>query len=214
MTVFPEVVQILLFLQKKLFKIGIKVIAVSQEVDTTTATGKFQKNIMLMFGQFDNDQRRDKSTTGMRENLRQGYWINSTPFGYTNLHKKEKAKNHKYIINKDGKLLKKAFELKAEARLTDKEIDRVQTSRTNSIFEAISLLAKDFDKNKNAPLIKQRQNSHSVGAARFELATSTSQMWRDNRATLRPDFLRLSFMLRLRRGWDSNPRYSLTRTTI
>lgn len=75
-----------------------------------------------MFGQFDNDQRRDKSTTGMRENLRQGYWINSTPFGYTNLHKKEKAKNHKYIINKDGKLLKKAFELKAEGRLTDKEI--------------------------------------------------------------------------------------------
>lgn len=26
-----------------------------------------------------------------------------------------------------------------------------------------------------------------VGAARFELATSTSQMWRDNRATLRPE---------------------------
>ncbi len=35
---------------------------------------------------------------------------------------KKKAKNHKYIINKDGKLLKKAFELKAEASLTDKEI--------------------------------------------------------------------------------------------
>lgn len=27
----------------------------------------------------------------------------------------------------------------------------------------------------------------SVGAARFELAASTSQMWRDNRATLRPE---------------------------
>jgi hypothetical protein len=26
-----------------------------------------------------------------------------------------------------------------------------------------------------------------VGAARFELATSTSQMWRDDRATLRPE---------------------------
>ncbi|MDQ6755603.1 MAG: recombinase family protein [Bacteroidota bacterium] len=110
------------FLTEELQKAGIRLIAVSQEVDTTTPTGKFQKNIMLMFSQFDNDQRRDKSTTGMIENLRQGYWINSTPFGYTNLHKKEKAKNHKYIINKDGKLLKKAFELKAEARLTDKEI--------------------------------------------------------------------------------------------
>ena len=28
-----------------------------------------------------------------------------------------------------------------------------------------------------------------VGAARFELATSTSQMWRDDRATLRPELL-------------------------
>ena len=436
------------FLTEELQKAGIRLIAVSQEVDTTTPTGKFQKNIMLMFSQFDNDQRRDKSCTGMSENLRQGYWINSTPFGYTNLQKKEKAKNHKYVINKEGTLLKKGFELKAEGRLTDKEIvqelnclgckihyksfsriisnvfycgyvsnslipneiykghhpalisedlffkannitpknsskgvskkykiaelalktfakdeislspftgyiqkgiyyyktrqtgtcinvsanhlnslfinelkgfefvkehtaklkeaisieitkklksqideqaiiksqlteyskkieklelrfiegginkelfdkysniyeterndlkdkldtasvtssnlekivekglqlagsvselwslsdfddkkklqelvfpdgilynkeiDRVRTSRTNSIFEAISLLAKDFDKNKNASLSKKRQNSHLVGAARFELATSTSQMWRDNRATLRPD---------------------------
>ncbi len=52
-----------------------------------------------------------------------------------------------------------------------------------------------------------------VGAARFELATSTSQMWRDNRATLRPEFNTLQGQ-GLRRGWDSNPRYSLTRTTI
>ena len=51
----------------------------------------------------------------------------------------------------------------------------------------ISLLAKDFNKNKNAPLSKKGQKSDSVGAARFELATSTSQMWRDNRATLRPE---------------------------
>ena len=53
----------------------------------------------------------------------------------------------------------------------NKEIDRVRTSRTNSIFEAISLLAKNFGKNKNAPLFKKGQDSHSVGMTRFELAT-------------------------------------------
>ena len=32
-----------------------------------------------------------------------------------------------------------------------------------------------------------KSNPLLVGAARFELATSTSQMWRDDRATLRPE---------------------------
>ncbi len=40
---------------------------------------------------------------------------------------------------------------------------------------------------KKAPLITKGQSFYFVGAARFELATSTSQMWRDNRATLRPE---------------------------
>ena len=65
--------------------------------------------------------------------------------------------------------------------------DAVRSSRTNTIFHAISILARDTNQNNNAPLIKKRHHSHSVGAARFEPATSTSQMWRDNRATLRPE---------------------------
>ena len=110
------------YLSEELDKIGIRVIAVSQDVDTSTASGKFQRNMILMFSQYDNELRRDKCMTGTIENLRQGYWVCATPFGYDNLRKKEKARNHKYVINDEGKFVKIAFQLKAEGRMTNKEI--------------------------------------------------------------------------------------------
>ena len=55
----------------------------------------------------------------MIENLRHGYWVAATPFGYTNLNRKEKTKNHDYKINRDGELLKEGFKLKAEGSLTN-----------------------------------------------------------------------------------------------
>jgi site-specific DNA recombinase len=110
------------YLTEELSKVGVRLIAASQHVDTSTASGKFHRNMLLMFSQFDNEQRRDKCIAGMVENLRQGYWVSAAPFGYTNLHKKEKARNHKYVINQVGEILKKGFELKAQGILTNKEI--------------------------------------------------------------------------------------------
>src|SRR5204862_1539041 len=78
--------------------------------------------MLYLFSQFDNELRKDKVIAGMIENLRQGYWVAATPFGYTNLNRKEKAKNHKYEINKDGELLKEGFKLKTEGRMTNKQI--------------------------------------------------------------------------------------------
>ena len=42
-----------------------------------------------------------------------------------------------------------------------------------------------------------------VGAAGFEPATSWSQTRRDDRTTLRPEFISLCY--KMRRDWDSNP---------
>ncbi|MBS1917923.1 MAG: recombinase family protein [Bacteroidetes bacterium] len=78
--------------------------------------------MLYLFSQFDNELRKDKIIKGMIENLRQGYWVAATPFGYTNENKKAKAKDHKYVINKDGEFLKIAFKLKAEGNLTNKDI--------------------------------------------------------------------------------------------
>jgi site-specific DNA recombinase len=110
------------FLAEELQKSGTRLIAVSQEVDTSSPTGKFQQNIMLMFSQFDNELRKDKVVKGMIENIRQGYWVGHLPFGYSNENRKEKARFHKYIINKDGELLKLGFKWRAEGKMTDLEI--------------------------------------------------------------------------------------------
>lgn len=58
----------------------------------------------------------------MTENLRQGYWVGALPFGYINLNRKDKARNHKYYINQDGELLKIGFELKAKGEITNQDI--------------------------------------------------------------------------------------------
>ena len=110
------------FLSEELKIVGVKVIAVSQEVDTNTASGRFQQSIFYLFSQFDNEQRKDKVVKGMIENIRNGFWVGQTPFGYTNLNRKDKAKNHQYRINQDGELLKKGFQLKADGVLTNIEI--------------------------------------------------------------------------------------------
>lgn len=110
------------FLSQELQKSGVKVVAVSQPVDTGSPSGRFHRDMLYLVGQLDNEMRKDKVVNGMIENLKQGYWVAPPPFGYTNTNKKEKAKNHIYIINEQGELLKEAFRLKAETNLTNKDI--------------------------------------------------------------------------------------------
>ena len=109
-------------LTNDLKKIGVKVMSVIQEVDVTSAAGRLQQNIFYAFGNYDNELRKEKSSRGMIENLRNGYWVGACPFGYTNLKRKEKAKYHEYVINDEGKILKLAFKWKAEGRLNNLEI--------------------------------------------------------------------------------------------
>lgn len=74
-----------------------------------------------MFSQFDNELRRDKSVSGMREKLRKGYWIGTIPFGYTNL-SPGKGKEQDIVINEEGEILKHAFIWKANEDITHNEI--------------------------------------------------------------------------------------------
>lgn len=62
-------------------KHGIITLAVTQELDPTTPSGAFQQNIMFLFGQMDNELRRDKVVTGMKELLMKGHWVWAAPRG-------------------------------------------------------------------------------------------------------------------------------------
>lgn len=109
-------------LTRTLESLGVKVLSVFQEIDVTTPSGKLQQNIFYLFGNYDNELRKDKTVKGMIENLTQGYWVAAAPFGYTNTKPKHKAREHVYTINKDGELLKLAFKWKAEGKMNNLDI--------------------------------------------------------------------------------------------
>lgn len=104
-------------------KYGVITLATTQELDPTTPSGSFQQKILFLFGQMDNELRRDKVVTGMRELLANGYWLWASPRGYEDLNK-GKAKERKLVVSEEGKLLKKAFEWKAYQQMPNVEIAR------------------------------------------------------------------------------------------
>lgn len=102
---------------------GVITLAVTQELDPTTVSGSFQQKIFFLFSQMDNELRRDKTVTGMRELLRKGYCPYGIPRGYVNLNK-GKAVDQKIVLNEEAKLLRKAFLWKANENMSNINIVR------------------------------------------------------------------------------------------
>ena len=117
------------FISHELKQRGIKVVSITQSVDHSDPSGNFMEGIYHLFSEFDNQLRRDKSMTGMIEKLKQGYWPFMPPTGYTNTNQGKTADEHTLEINTHGKLLKKAFEWKANEDLSISEIAKRLNAR-------------------------------------------------------------------------------------
>ena len=111
-----------IFLLENLRSLGIRIISVSQEIDTETPTGMFQENLFMLLSKLDNDMRKDKSIAGTKSMLRKGFWPYSTPIGYENKNKYATADKHEYVINSYGMLICQAFKWKASGKYNNQEI--------------------------------------------------------------------------------------------
>ena len=122
-------------------KYGVITLAATQELDPRTPAGSFQQKRLFLFGQMDNELRRDKVVTGMRELVSKGYWVWAVPRGYKDLNK-GRATERKLVVNDEGKILKKAFECKVYNQLPNVEIARqlkrlgveISEKRLNNLF--------------------------------------------------------------------------------
>ncbi|HYH16216.1 MAG TPA: recombinase family protein, partial [Flavisolibacter sp.] len=95
-----------IYISKQLQELGIRIVAVTSPNDTATAAGILQQNIQLIFSQYDNDLRAEKTMLGMREKILKGEWSFKLPRGYA------KDKNTDTVfINNEGELIGKAFKL-------------------------------------------------------------------------------------------------------
>lgn len=109
------------YISEQLKKQGIVTVSATQEVDFDSASGSFQQNLYYMFSQFDNELRKDKSVTGMKEKLESGHWVWQVPFGYTNLNKGN-GKTPKIVVNEQGKLLRLAFKWRVSENITTEDV--------------------------------------------------------------------------------------------
>ena len=104
------------YISQQLLKNGVKTLSATQEVDPLSPSGSFQQNLYYMFSQFDNELRKDKSVTGMKERLREGYWLSKLPRGYSNDNKGKKSNIQHLYINNEGRLIKRAFMWKLQGK--------------------------------------------------------------------------------------------------
>ena len=109
-----------IWLTNQLKGVGVSLLSVTQPMDTNNPAGAMMQKMLLLFAQHDNDQRRSKTIGGMQERLRKGYWCGMAPYGYMNV----QENGVKFIIpdKKTAPLVKMAFELKTNFRLSDVEI--------------------------------------------------------------------------------------------
>lgn len=117
----------------KLRKKGIFVLSVTQPTDIETPIGQFYQNIQLVFSQYDNELRKEKCITGLKERLSRGYWVGKAPLGYAHIHDMENKPT--IVINEQGMLLQKAFYWKVQEHLTNTEI----TQRLKALGVKVSM---------------------------------------------------------------------------
>lgn len=109
-------------LSEDLAKEGIILRSVTQDIDTSTTYGRFQENMLHLINNLDNQNKSARTKSHTKEVMLKGYWPYATPLGYENLHRKERACNHEYVITEEGKELRKAFILKASGNYSNKDI--------------------------------------------------------------------------------------------
>lgn len=108
-----------IYLKEQLRQQGVHILAVTQPSDTATPSGSLQQNIQFIFSEYDNQLRREKCMSGVKEALLRGEWCHRAPSGYDTI---KRNGQRVLVVNEEGKLLRKAFMWKAKDGLSTEEI--------------------------------------------------------------------------------------------
>ncbi|RZJ76799.1 MAG: hypothetical protein EOO45_01065 [Flavobacterium sp.] len=78
-----------------------------------------QQKLLFLFGEFDNQLRKQKCTAGIKECLLRGDWPTAPPMGFDII---KDGGRRRFIVNSKGRLIRKAFEWKARENVTNEVI--------------------------------------------------------------------------------------------
>ena len=111
---------------------GIYLIAINQPVAQDNFMSDPMENIMLIVANMDNEVRKHKCTEGMKACIQRGEWYSRPPLGYDS---RKEGKKHIITVNEKGKILRKAFEWKANENLSNEEIVRRLNARGLKMYK-------------------------------------------------------------------------------
>ena len=104
-------------------KYGIHLLAVTEPIDTSNPNGVFLQDMQLLFGKWDNEQRKQISTAGMKAKFEKGIWVVRPPQGYDIVRSNGERK---IIVNAEGKHIKKAWEWKIQGMKNEEIIFKLR----------------------------------------------------------------------------------------
>jgi DNA invertase Pin-like site-specific DNA recombinase len=108
-----------MYIAETLAKQGIILHSALTGTDATTISGRLHQQIKFVFSNHDNEVKKERVILGMVDKMREGYWPAVAPIGYDQV---TVNKVQRITINEKGKLIRKAFEWKAELGLSNVEI--------------------------------------------------------------------------------------------
>ncbi|MGB0850430.1 MAG: recombinase family protein [Bacteroidia bacterium] len=106
-------------IKEDLKKRGILVTSIMQPTNAATSAGDLQQNIQMIFSNYENSQRREKSMGGTKEMLLRGDWPTRPPKGYDIVRQNGERTIE---INEIGKVIRQAFKRKLKYNESFKEL--------------------------------------------------------------------------------------------
>ena len=106
-------------------KYGVTILAVTQPIDTSNPGGVFQQDMQFLFSKYDNELRKQRAVAGIKEKLERGIWCIKPPMGYDIVRSNGERK---IVVNKEGKLLRRAFEWKAQDMQNEEILTELRAS--------------------------------------------------------------------------------------
>jgi len=96
------------FISEKLLNAGVKIIYAAHENVTPESEVVF--NLLNIFSKYENEVRKRHISYRKVEKLKQGYWVGKAPLGFDTIIENGEQK---IVVNDEGKIIQKAFYLKA-----------------------------------------------------------------------------------------------------
>ena len=118
-------------------KYGVTVLAVTQPIDTSNPGGVFQQDLQFLVSKYDNELRKLRAVAGMREKFGRGIWCLKPPMGYDII---RVDGERKIVVNKTGRLLRKAFEWKSEGMKNEEILKRLQAAGLKIYKQKLSMI--------------------------------------------------------------------------